>query len=121
MKNLSFRRRLGFSLKGIQSAFRSEASFRFQSLAALAVFFVLFTLKPSPTWWAIISLSIGAVLTAEMLNTALERLMDRVHPSRHAEIGLAKDCAAGAVLVACLASVAVFTAFLWERFGTLLN
>jgi undecaprenol kinase len=51
-------------------------------------------------------------LAAELLNTALERVIDHLHPESHPSIKIAKDCAAGAVLVLSLAAVAVFVALL---------
>lgn len=115
MKNLSFYKRLSFALNGLRNAFQSEASFRFQSFAAFGIFLVLLILKAAPVWWALMTLTVGAVLTAEMFNTALERALDRLHPDLHESIGLAKDCAAGAVLVASLASSGVFLAFLCDH------
>lgn len=51
-------------------------------------------------WWAILGLCIALVFTAEMVNAALEYLIDRLHPEIHEEIKFAKDAAAGAVLLA---------------------
>ena len=56
--------------------------------------------------WAILAVCVGMVLAAECLNTALERLSDRVAPERHPLVGQAKDAAAAAVLVAAMVSVA---------------
>lgn len=118
MKNLPFSKRLRFSINGIRSAFRSESSFRFQVFVATAVFLVLLILQPEPFWWAILSLTIGAVLTAELINTALESALDHLHPDLHESIGKAKDCAAGAVLIASFMSLAVFVAFLFHAIST---
>ena len=52
-------------------------------------------------------LSIGLVLALECVNGALEYALDRLHPAHHPEIGRAKDAAAGAVLLASLASAAM--------------
>lgn len=57
--------------------------------------------------WAAVLLCFGAVMAAELFNTALENLCDAVHPDRHPKIGAAKDAAAGAVLVLAVASVGV--------------
>jgi undecaprenol kinase len=51
------------------------------------------------------------VLVAELLNTALEELIDHLHPGQHPAMGRAKDMAAGAVLVASLFAVAVGVAW----------
>ena len=49
---------------------------------------------------------------AELANTALETLADHLHPDHHPEIGVAKDVAAGAVLVATLLTIGVGVACL---------
>jgi undecaprenol kinase len=54
------------------------------------------------------------VLAAELFNTALEHALDHLHPDLHPAIKVSKDCAAGAVLVFSLSSVATFLAFLWS-------
>jgi diacylglycerol kinase (ATP) len=111
MKNSPFHHRLGFAISGIVEAFRSESSFRLQCAAAGAILLVLIVLQPAPIWWAVVALSVAAVLAAEEFNTALERLADRLHPETHPEIKIAKDCAAGAVLVTSLGALAVAAAF----------
>lgn len=118
MKNQSFVRRLGFALAGIRTAWRTENSFKFHSVAAVAVLAMLAWLKPAPSWWAIIILSTAFVLVAELFNTAIEHLADHLHPERHPAVKAVKDCAAGAVLVASVAALAVAAAFvLAELFG----
>jgi diacylglycerol kinase (ATP) len=114
MKNRPFLRRLGFALAGIRSAWRSEHSFKFQVVAAAGVLAVLPLLRPAPIWWAVVSLTVAAVIATELLNTALEFLVDRLHPDEHPTIKIVKDCAAGAVLVASCAALVVAAAFLYE-------
>ncbi len=112
MKNRPFRQRLRFALAGICAAWRGESSFRQQTFLMLAVVAGLSWLRPSPLWWATILTVSGLVLAAELLNTALERVIDHLHPEHHPMMKVAKDCAAGAVLVAALTAVSVFIAFL---------
>lgn len=54
--------------------------------------------------WALVWLCFGLVLTLELINTAIEELLDHLHPEKHPAIGKAKDIAAGAVLLACIIS-----------------
>src|SRR5262249_25472529 len=115
MKNLPFRERFGFAWRGIRMAWRSETSFRTQVVMGAGAIAVLLTLKPQPLWWALFFVIIAAVLAAELINTALEHVVDRLHPETHPLIALAKDCAAGAVLVLSFAALAVLGALLWER------
>src|SRR5262245_44120645 len=110
-KNQAFTKRLQFALSGLAAAFRSEASFRFQILAATGVVFLILALRPGALWTAILLLTTSGVLSAELFNTALERLADRLHPELDPAIRSVKDCAAGAVLVLSFCSVAVFLLF----------
>jgi undecaprenol kinase len=114
MKNQPFAKRLSYSFQGIRAAWRQEASFRFQSLMALAVVALLCVLRPPAIWWALLLLNCGLVLAAELFNTALEHALDHLHPELHPAIKVSKDCAAAAVLVFSLSSVTTFLAFLWS-------
>ncbi|HEY5994541.1 MAG TPA: diacylglycerol kinase [Gallionellaceae bacterium] len=114
MKNRPFLQRLRFALDGIYAAWRAEPSFRVQTLCMAALIALLVWLRPAPLWWAILLTVTGLVLAAELINTALERVIDHLHPEQHPMMKVAKDCAAGAVLVTALTAVAVFIAFLAE-------
>jgi len=114
MKGQSFVRRLGFAAHGFYLAFCREQSFRSHILAAGGVLVVLLVTRPSPVWWAIGALAVGLVLMAELFNTALEALADRLHPERHPEIRAVKDIAAGAVLISSLVALMVAIAFLFR-------
>ncbi|MCW3479178.1 diacylglycerol kinase [Neisseriaceae bacterium JH1-16] len=117
MKNRPFHERLEFALNGIGAAWCSEASFRTQIIAAIGVVLVLMWLHPAAVWWAMTALAIGAVLAAELFNTALEHVIDQLHPEHTAMIKTAKDCAAGAVLVLCVAAIALFLILLLQTWA----
>jgi diacylglycerol kinase (ATP) len=114
MKNQNFFKRLQFATEGIVFAFKSESSFRFQILLGLGVVLLLSFLKAAPIWWAIIFLTIGAVLATELINTAIEHLADLVHPDLHPQIKIVKDCLAGAVLVVSLIALGILVTFLLD-------
>lgn len=110
MKNQAFRARLGFAVAGLRWAVRAERSLRTQLLISVAVLVAMCFIRPAPIWWAVVLLVMAAVLTAELLNTALERLIDHLHPAVHPEIQVVKDCAAAAVLVIACGAVCVAAA-----------
>jgi diacylglycerol kinase (ATP) len=116
MKNQGFLRRLGFALAGLSTAWRGEQSFRVHVAAAAGVLAVLLWLRPAPSWWAIVALTIAFVMATEIVNTALEELADHLHPEQHPKIKAVKDCAAGAVLVASIAALGVAAAFVYDIF-----
>ena len=113
MKNQPFLTRLSFALSGVAETLRSESSFKFHVVAAVAVFAALAWLRPAPLWWAIVTLTVVVVLAAELMNTAIECLADHLHPELHPRIKVVKDCAAAAVLVVSLGAVAVAVAFVY--------
>ena len=62
--------------------------------------------------WLALVIVIGFVFILEIINTAIETLADHLHPGQHPEIGVVKDVAAGAVLVASVVAVIVGLAYL---------
>jgi undecaprenol kinase len=113
-KNQSFSTRLRFAMTGIAHGFRSERSLKTQALVLLLVLLVLVFLRPAPLWWALVIISSAAVLSAELFNTAIERLADHLHPELHPEIRIVKDCAAAAVLCFAIGAVGVAIALVVE-------
>lgn len=114
MKNRPFPARLSAAWNGIRSSWQSEKSFRTQSILALGAAALLIAFRPEPMWWAVFALTIGGVLALELFNTALEHIVDRLHPESDPRIGLAKDCASGGVLVFSLISLVVLGSFLYH-------
>lgn len=107
MKNASRLAQIGYAWAGIRIVFRREKSFRTQCLLALIAIAVTAALRPGWIWAALVALAIGFVLALELVNAAIEYLIDRLHPEIHHEIGHAKDAAAGAVLTAAFFGVSV--------------
>jgi diacylglycerol kinase (ATP) len=107
MKNQSLLRRFGFALAGLRHAMHAERSLRVQLLAMAGVSIALLLLRPGAAWTAMVLMTCGAVIAAELFNTAIEALADLVQPQQHPVIRIVKDCAAAAVLVTSLAAVAV--------------
>lgn len=66
--------------------------------------------------WMLQILAIGLVLSVESLNTAVEKIADFVHPNFHKKIGFIKDIAAGAVLFAAFAAIAIGILIYLPRF-----
>jgi len=96
----------GYALAGLAAAWRNERNLRIHAaIAALVVVGGILVHLPL-VGWAVVALAMGLVLVAELLNTALEAVVDLVSPEQHRLAKLAKDCAAAAVLVAALAAVA---------------
>lgn len=115
-KNQPFFTRFKYALHGWSLAFRTEASFRTQSLFGSAALGLLMVLRPATQWWALFIGIIAAVLAAELFNSALEATLDLVEPKEHPLVAKAKDCAAGAVLILSVAALGILAAFVCSYF-----
>jgi diacylglycerol kinase len=94
-----------YAFRGIAIAFRNEVNMAINLVATMAVLIVNNVLQVSKTEWLITLILIGVVWMAEIFNTAVERLADRVTQNPDPMIGQVKDLSAGAVLVVCIFSV----------------
>lgn len=92
--------------KGIARTVKYERNMRIH--ITVAIYVILFGIlgKASSVHWAIFFLCFAAVISAELVNTALERVCDTIEPGFNPSIGIIKDLAAGAVLIAALCSAA---------------
>jgi len=108
-KPTSFLESCGGAWKGIAYSLKTERHLRFHFFASMIViaFGIYFAL--SGLQWVLITYAIGSVIVAELFNTALERVVDLAQPGYHPIAGLAKDIAAGAVLVTAIQSVVIGT------------
>ena len=95
-----------YAMHGISLAFRHEHNMRLHAIAAVAVLLINYLLKVSRTDWLITLILIGLVWMAEVFNTAIERLADRITKDRDLLIGEVKDMSAGAVTIICVFAVA---------------
>jgi diacylglycerol kinase len=82
---------------------------------------VCFLLKLSLIEWAIIVICIGLVFSLELLNSAIERMCDKISPERDPQIGKIKDIAAAAVLIGAIVSAVVGLIILLPKILKLLN
>lgn len=91
-----------YAVRGIWLAFRYETNMAFHLAGAMVVLILNYVLEISRTDWIITLMLIGVVWMAEIFNTAIEKLADRVTKEHHPLIAHAKDLAAGAVLIICI-------------------
>ena len=78
--------------------FKTQRNSWIHSIATLAVFGLAAWLEISVVEWAIVILTIGTVWTAEVVNTAIEVVVDLTSPQKHPLAKISKDVAAAAVL-----------------------
>ena len=108
---------LFFSLSGITAAWRNESAFRQELVATVVLTPVALWLGRSATDYALLLGSLLVVLIAELLNSAIEAVVDRVGTGRHTLSGQAKDMGSAAVFFALLLVLLTWGLIAWERFG----
>lgn len=115
-----FGRSLSQAWRGLLYVWKTEGHLQFHILAGSIVILTAWWLRLTRWEWFILIFAIGSVITAEVMNTAVELVVDLVEPNFHPLAGMAKDVAAGAVLVAAIQSVVIgigiFGPRLWRWF-----
>ena len=89
-----------YALNGIRAALRHEAAFRQEALLALIVLPIVFWLDIQPLERVLLVAATFLVLIVELINSAVEAVVDRVSAEHHLLSGRAKDMGTGAVMLA---------------------
>jgi diacylglycerol kinase (ATP) len=106
-----------YSFAGLRSAWRTEAAFRQECMLTLVLVPFGWWLGQNAVERALLIGSCLIVLIVELLNTAVEFVVDRVGTDHHELSGRAKDLGSAAVFVSLTLTVVVFGLVAWERFG----
>ena len=111
-----------YAAKGLVYAFSTQRNFRIHVCLALIAFLLGLLLELNKTDFAIMTLTVTCVLVLELINTAIEAVVDlaigrRFHPLAQ----IAKDCSAGAVLVASFSSLLIAFLLLFSSLLTKLG
>ncbi|MFC4404183.1 diacylglycerol kinase family protein [Gracilibacillus xinjiangensis] len=96
-----------YAWNGLLYAIKSERNVKIHLIAMIIVFILGILTKLSSIEWAVLCLTCSAVISMEVLNTAVETALNYLEPNKKAAIGLAKDLAAGAVLVTAIFAVII--------------
>ena len=111
-----FLKSVGYAVKGIRSSLQEQRNLKVQIFIAAVVVGASGYLRITPTEWSIVLLTIGMVIGLEIVNTAIESLVDLVTLERTPQAGKIKDIAAGAVLfvsiIAVIVGVLIFRKYL---------
>ena len=95
-------RSICFAWAGIVAFFKAEPNACIHAGASMAAVALGFSLQLSAVEWIVISLSISLVWAAELFNTAIERMANRLSPGYDPAVKFVKDVAAAAVLLTAL-------------------
>jgi diacylglycerol kinase len=103
----AFRRSFLFAAQGFRTAIRTERNIKVMLAGGVVAVVLGFVCGVDLVGWAAIVVCCGAVISAELLNTAIETVVDLVSPEFHPLAGRAKDIAAAAVWVLSIAAAVV--------------
>jgi diacylglycerol kinase (ATP) len=107
----------GYSMKGIGAIWRNEAAFRQEVALALVLLPLSFFLAANPLQWLLLVAPLVLVLVVELLNSAIESVVDRIGHESHELSGRAKDMGSAAVFF-CLVLIALsWGSIAWQNFG----
>ncbi len=107
MNKVPFYKSLGYAWSGIWACIKKERNMKIHLGMMIAVIICGLIFSLTYTEWIICILLFGIVMALELLNTAVEAVVDLVSPAYHPLAKLAKDTAAGAVLVAAIAAAII--------------
>jgi diacylglycerol kinase (ATP) len=113
-------RATGYSMSGLRMAITGESAFRQEAMLAVVLLPASFWVGRNWVEVAVLAGSVLIVLMAELLNSAVEAVVDRVSFDRHELSKRAKDLGSAAVFIALLLCGGVWLAALWalwQRFG----
>lgn len=104
-KNKSFLMSLKFALEGLMMPFLEERNLRIHFSFANLIIIFAYHFGITKTQWAILILTIAMVIFSELVNTAIENAVDTATREINKSAKIAKDTAAGAVLLCALTSI----------------
>lgn len=102
------------SVHGVFWMLKSERNFQLEILGLIANLFLIVFLKLNPTDAALILIVSFAVLSSEILNTAVEKICDVIQPEFDERIKIIKDIAAGAVVLMAFAAICTGILVYWK-------
>ena len=96
-----------YPIKGLKYAYRNEQNLAVDVGIAILVLITGFIFKISAHEWALLVLTIGLVISCELVNTAIEAVVDLVTEEYHPLAKVAKDTAAAAVFIFAIVAIVV--------------
>jgi len=104
-----------YAFEGIFFALLNEPNFRIQVLIVIISVIGGIHFKITNTEWGLLTMSMGFLLSAEMLNTVVEEFIDNVVKEVNLGMKIIKDCAAGFVLITAITAAIILVLIFWHR------
>lgn len=105
-----------YSLMGLRAAFRHEEAFRQEVAICVLMLPMAAWIGEGPVEWILLAGSCLLVLVVELVNSAIECVVDRIGPERHELSGRAKDIGSAAVMLALFIAGLTWGLLGWEKF-----
>lgn len=102
------------AFRGVFMMMKTERNFQIELFAFFVNLFLIFYFNLNNTETALVLIASFAVLSAEIFNTAIEKICDIIQPDFDKRIGFIKDIAAGAVLLTAIAAVIIGVLVYWK-------
>jgi len=116
----SFKKSFLFAIQGFRFALSTERNIKVMLVGGAVAIVLGLIVGLDPISWAIVLLCCGMVISLELVNTAIETVVDLVSPEYHPLAGKAKDVAAAAVYWLCvlvaIVGVILYAYAIWRRF-----
>ncbi|HEM8264222.1 TPA: diacylglycerol kinase [Providencia stuartii] len=106
----------GYSLKGLKAAWVNEAAFRQESFAAILAVIIALWLDVSYIDRLLLISSVVLVAIVELINSAIEAVVDRVGSEYHELSGRAKDIGSAAVFITIGLALVIWATILWQHY-----
>ena len=103
----------GYSWKGLRAAWQHEAAFRQEAVMALVAVVVACWLDVDAITRVLLIGSVALIIIVEILNSAIEAVVDRIGSELHPLAGRAKDMGSAAVLLSIILALFVWATLLW--------
>jgi diacylglycerol kinase (ATP) len=105
-----------WSMAGIKAAWKNEQAFRWEAIIVLLMMPVGLWLGRTAVEWALLIASSMSILITELLNSAVEAVVDRIGPERHELSKRAKDLGSAAAFISMITAAVVWGLIAYERF-----
>ncbi|WP_428242167.1 diacylglycerol kinase [Gynuella sp.] len=106
-----------FTFKGLIAAWKNEEAFRLEVLGLLCILPLAIWLASSYLQFALLWGSGLVVVIVELINSAIEAVVDRIGEERHELSGRAKDMGSAAVFLALILTAIIWIAVVFDRFS----
>lgn len=110
-------RAFGYSMKGVRAALRYESAFRQEAILFVVLLPAAFWLGQSGLQYLLLVGSLLLVLIVELLNSAIEAVVDRIGNEHHELAGRAKDMGSAAVFISLANVMFTWAVIAWLRFA----